>query len=125
MEPRACPGSENGSPVRTRAQRSACAGHRCKHTRAHASGFAPQIFSLLGDVLIVDPQSDISTNAGGTGPFKLDNFTPANEMNLVRNTRYWRPGRPFLDSVTIQKCCGPELWTRRSGVRSHTSRSVP
>lgn len=62
----------------------------------------PQIFSLLGDVLIIDPQSDISTNAGGTGPFKLDNFTPANEMNLVRNTRYWRPGRPFLDSVTIR-----------------------
>jgi peptide/nickel transport system substrate-binding protein len=69
----------------------------------------PQIFSLLGDVLIVDPQSDISTNAGGTGPFKLDGFTPADEMHLVRNARYWRPDRPFLDSVTIKSV--PDLNT--------------
>jgi peptide/nickel transport system substrate-binding protein len=69
----------------------------------------PQIFSLLGDVLIIDPQSDISTNAGGTGPFKLDSFTPANEMHLVRNTRYWRSDRPFLDSVTIRSV--PDLNT--------------
>jgi peptide/nickel transport system substrate-binding protein len=62
----------------------------------------PRIFSLLADVLIIDPQSDIATSAGGTGPFKMDNFTPANEMQLVRNTRYWRPERPFLDSVTIR-----------------------
>jgi peptide/nickel transport system substrate-binding protein len=62
----------------------------------------PQIFSLLADVLIIDPQSEIATNAAGTGPFKVDNFTPANEMQLVRNTHYWRPDRPFLDSVTVR-----------------------
>ena len=69
----------------------------------------PQIFSLLGDVLIVDPQSDIATSAAGTGPFKVDSLSPGNEMHLVRNTRYWRPDRPFLDSVTIRSV--PDLNT--------------
>ena len=36
----------------------------------------PQIFSLLGDVLIIDPQSDISTNAGGHWPLQAGQLHP-------------------------------------------------
>jgi peptide/nickel transport system substrate-binding protein len=67
----------------------------------------PHIFSLLAGVLIADPQSDIALNAAGTGPFKLDSFSPGDEMHLVRNERYWRSDRPFLDGVTFKSLPDP------------------
>lgn len=36
----------------------------------------------------------------GTGPFKLDHWTPGVETKMVRNPYYWQPGKPYLDSVT-------------------------
>jgi peptide/nickel transport system substrate-binding protein len=68
----------------------------------------PHIFSLLGDVMIVDPQSDISLNAAGTGPFKLDSLTPGVEMRLVRNADYWRPDRPYLDGIILKSLPDPD-----------------
>lgn len=38
----------------------------------------------------------------GTGPFRYHSFTPGEESVFVRNDNYWKPGRPYLDSVTIQ-----------------------
>jgi len=37
----------------------------------------------------------------GTGPFKYKSFTPGQQSVFVRNTNYWKPGLPYLDSVTI------------------------
>jgi peptide/nickel transport system substrate-binding protein len=37
----------------------------------------------------------------GTGPFKLAQWVRGQFVKLVRNPYYWRPGRPILDSVTI------------------------
>lgn len=37
----------------------------------------------------------------GTGPFKYQSFTPGQQSVFVRNTHYWKPGLPYLDSVTI------------------------
>ncbi|MGH7210885.1 MAG: ABC transporter substrate-binding protein, partial [Acetobacteraceae bacterium] len=37
----------------------------------------------------------------GTGPFKYKSFTPGQQSVFVRNTNYWKPGLPHLDSVTI------------------------
>jgi peptide/nickel transport system substrate-binding protein len=62
----------------------------------------PHLFSLLAGVMMIDPQSDLIQHAVGTGPFKLDGFTPGDEMRLVRNPRYWRPDRPRLDVLTIR-----------------------
>jgi peptide/nickel transport system substrate-binding protein len=62
----------------------------------------PHIFSLLAGVLMIDPQSDIVAHAEGTGPFKLDSLNAGVEIRLVRNERYWRPDRPFLDSLTVR-----------------------
>jgi peptide/nickel transport system substrate-binding protein len=36
----------------------------------------------------------------GTGPFKLDHWTPGTELKMVANTNYWQPGKPYLNSVT-------------------------
>jgi peptide/nickel transport system substrate-binding protein len=36
----------------------------------------------------------------GTGPFKWDVWKKGQFLKLVRNTNYWKPGQPYLDSVT-------------------------
>ncbi|WP_198035133.1 ABC transporter substrate-binding protein [Streptacidiphilus rugosus] len=37
----------------------------------------------------------------GTGPFKYSSFTPGKQSAFVRNDRYWRPGEPYVNQVTI------------------------
>lgn len=37
----------------------------------------------------------------GTGPFKVESFTPGRESVHVRNENYWRPGQPYFDEVRI------------------------
>ncbi len=68
----------------------------------------PHIFSLLTNILIADPQSDLTQSAAGTGAFRLDGLDPGNEMRLVRNQNYWRSDRPYLDSVTIKTVPDPQ-----------------
>jgi peptide/nickel transport system substrate-binding protein len=36
----------------------------------------------------------------GTGPFKWDYWHKGSALKLVKNTSYWEPGKPYLDSVT-------------------------
>ena len=35
----------------------------------------------------------------GTGPFKVAEFKPNDVIRLVKNTDYWKPGRPYLDAI--------------------------
>jgi peptide/nickel transport system substrate-binding protein len=37
----------------------------------------------------------------GTGPFKLQSFTPGQQSVHVRNPNYWRSGQPYFDKVII------------------------
>jgi peptide/nickel transport system substrate-binding protein len=67
----------------------------------------PDIFGLLRNVLIIDPQSDIDHAPGGTGPFKFDHLSPGDELRMVRNSSYWRSGRPYLDEVVIRSLTDP------------------
>jgi len=62
----------------------------------------PQIFSLLVGAPIIEPSSDIAKAVVGTGPFKLDSFTPGDQMRLVRNQSYWRQAYPVLDAYVIK-----------------------
>jgi len=40
------------------------------------------------------------TNMIGTGPFKLQNFDPVTgNVDVVKNTNYWRSGLPYLDGI--------------------------
>jgi peptide/nickel transport system substrate-binding protein len=44
------------------------------------------------------------TRAGtqiGTGPFKVQSFSPGQQSVHVRNPNYWRSGQPYFDQVTI------------------------
>lgn len=43
-----------------------------------------------------DPAHPVSS-----GPFMLKSFTPGQQSTFVRNPYYWRPGQPYVDSVTI------------------------
>ena len=37
----------------------------------------------------------------GTGPYKLQSFTPGQQSTHVRNPNYWRSGQPYFDKVVI------------------------
>ena len=37
----------------------------------------------------------------GTGPFKLESFTPGQRSKSVRHDGYWMEGKPYLDSIEI------------------------
>ena len=37
----------------------------------------------------------------GTGPYKVQSFTPGRESVHVKNTNYWRNGQPYFDQVRI------------------------
>ena len=45
------------------------------------------------------PPRDMRSRPIGTGPFKLVEFKPNESIKLTRNSDYWKPGRPYLDSV--------------------------
>jgi peptide/nickel transport system substrate-binding protein len=38
----------------------------------------------------------------GTGPFKVEEFKPNDVIRLVKNTEYWKPGRPYLDGIVYR-----------------------
>ncbi len=38
----------------------------------------------------------------GTGPFKLERWTPGQEVTFVKNTKYFRPNKPVLDRVVYK-----------------------
>ncbi|MGZ4481920.1 MAG: ABC transporter substrate-binding protein [Gaiellales bacterium] len=37
----------------------------------------------------------------GTGPYKVQSFTPGQQSVHVRNPNYWRTGQPYFDQVTV------------------------
>jgi peptide/nickel transport system substrate-binding protein len=45
---------------------------------------------------------DYGQHAVGTGPFRLENYSYGSELVMTRFDDYWDPGKPYLDSITIQ-----------------------
>ena len=43
-----------------------------------------------------DPEDPV-----GTGPFKLESFTPGEEARFVKHEAYWRPNEPHVDELVI------------------------
>ena len=37
----------------------------------------------------------------GTGPWQLASFEPGSKVRVQRNPRYWRAGRPYIDTVEV------------------------
>jgi peptide/nickel transport system substrate-binding protein len=38
----------------------------------------------------------------GTGPFKVVDFKPNDSIRLIKNTDYWKPGKPYLDGIVYR-----------------------
>jgi len=61
---------------------------------------AVKTFSIYSPSFYEEVGSDgIKTQASGTGPFKVDSYTPNEKLLLVKNDDYWQDGLPYLDSV--------------------------
>ena len=58
----------------------------------------PAILGTFHFHIVKSGTTDFSSGIG-TGPFKLKTFTPGGRSVVVRNPRYWRQGRPFLDEI--------------------------
>lgn len=45
---------------------------------------------------------DFLSNPIGTGPYKLETFTPNDQLTLIPNENYREPNKPFFSNVTIK-----------------------
>jgi peptide/nickel transport system substrate-binding protein len=51
---------------------------------------------------------ELRTRANGTGPFRLEKFTPGQGPTIfVRNEKYWQPGSPKVDVVELSAIIEP------------------
>jgi peptide/nickel transport system substrate-binding protein len=57
-----------------------------------ASGFSPVYPCHISP-------SEMRQHPVGTGPFKFVEFKPNQSIKVIRNTDYWKPGRPYLDAI--------------------------
>ena len=46
--------------------------------------------------------SGSQTNPIGTGPFVFQAWVPNDHFTATKNPHYWRPGYPYLDSITYK-----------------------
>src|SRR5205823_6042113 len=64
-----------------------------------------QFQQILADPfsLIVPPSAFASGKAKpiGTGPWQLASFEPGSKVTVRRNPKYWRAGRPYIDTVEV------------------------
>jgi ABC-type transport system substrate-binding protein len=51
--------------------------------------------------------ADGTTHPVGTGPFKFEEWIPNNHFTATANPHYWRPGLPYLDSITFKPIIDP------------------
>jgi peptide/nickel transport system substrate-binding protein len=65
-----------------------------------AGGIGGQIAFIAAPSMLKDPQ-----HAGkpvGTGPFVYEVWNPNDHFTATKNPHYWRPGFPYLDSITYK-----------------------
>jgi peptide/nickel transport system substrate-binding protein len=51
--------------------------------------------------LYIVPTGFNPNKPNGTGAFKYQSFTPGQRSVFVRNENYWKPGLPYVDTLTI------------------------
>ncbi|MHB1725953.1 MAG: ABC transporter substrate-binding protein [Acidimicrobiales bacterium] len=75
-----------------------------------ASPWVPFDYYLAGGIgsqfaYVAEPAwlaSGSQTNPIGTGPFVFQTWIPNDHFTATKNPHYWRPGLPYLDSVTYR-----------------------
>jgi peptide/nickel transport system substrate-binding protein len=70
----------------------------------HLTKPQPALIMLLGSGMAPVypchvPAKDMRTHPIGTGPFKFVEFKANDSIRLVRNSDYWKGGRPYLDAI--------------------------
>ena len=60
-----------------------------------------------------------TTQPVGTGPFVFKEWTPNSHFTATANPHYWRPGLPYLDSITFKPIIDPGLPGRCPGIGHH------
>ncbi len=65
--------------------------------------------SVASKYPIKNGASDFSNHAVGTGPFMVRRWVHGQQLVLVRNPHYWKPGLPYLNGVTFQFGLKPEV----------------
>ncbi|MEV6995879.1 ABC transporter substrate-binding protein [Streptomyces sp. NPDC093228] len=53
-------------------------------------------------ILKSDYTGDFTSHPVGTGPFLLQSYDASTGATLVRNPKYWEPGKPYLDGVKVK-----------------------
>ncbi len=60
----------------------------------------PEILADSHFLIVQDGATDFRKTPG-TGPYKLQEFTPGVRTIGVRNENYWKPGKPYLDEIEL------------------------
>jgi len=53
------------------------------------------------------PETMAKNHVVGTGPFKYVNYKPDDNILCEKNTNYWQPGKPYLDSIQLLQIADP------------------
>lgn len=61
----------------------------------------PEFLPYLTIGIVPKNNLDRKNKPIGTGPFKIESYTPQQSLVLVKNENYWNTGRPLLDKVTL------------------------
>ncbi len=64
----------------------------------------PAPFELLHLFFVLDRENvdDLKTKGVGTGPFKLAEWRPNDQLRFVRNEQYWDRERPFFEEIVLR-----------------------
>lgn len=60
--------------------------------------------------------ADYARKPVGTGPFVFKEWVTGDHITATKNTKYWKPGRPYLDSVTWRPI--PDQDTKYAALKS-------
>jgi peptide/nickel transport system substrate-binding protein len=81
-----------------------------------SSPWVPFDYFLAGGIggqvaFIAEPKwlaTGSQTKPVGTGPFVFQEWSPNDHFTATRNAHYWRPGYPYLDSITYRPIPDPD-----------------
>ena len=64
----------------------------------------PNMFDIFNAMRMMAPESfdTLQNKCIGTGPFKLEEWIPGDQLVFTKNQDFWQPGRPLLDKVIFK-----------------------
>jgi peptide/nickel transport system substrate-binding protein len=82
--------------------------------------FMNYIGALRGGAIVskeyVEGGGNLDTHPIGTGPFKFEEYVPADHLSMVKNPDYYEEGVPYLDGITLQYI--PDESARLAAIRA-------